>query len=160
MYKSLILLIVIAVASPAVNGAIYIKFPDIPGESKFGVPVNSWEWSAQNDSKSGCHQPLRVIKKLDKSTPIVLQQFVDSVMHPQVEIIVVDDRTGLERQRIRMADVQIGEYRTQYSAREDLPTEEVAFYFSKLSFKYSSSFDGRVGEVSEVSLPIQKQCKG
>lgn len=142
---------VIAVAVmlvPVVSGAAYIKFDGVDGEAtdadhKDEIDVLAWSWGVQRTRGDVVLGDVVVVRELDKSST----KLVEGVQSGgSVGDITLRTEVGREYLVIHMEEAIVSSYQIKTSS-DDRPTEEVSFYYNKISWTYQSTgADGRVSD--------------
>jgi type VI secretion system secreted protein Hcp len=149
----------------------YIKIPDIDGESKDGghegeIDFHGISWVVElPDGAEGSGRTraraqvgdIRVRKELDKSSPYLALACARGQVFDEIELVV---RKGsgdahLDYLTITMTNVVITKYSMDSSEADQVPTEEVAFYFEKINYKYIvQNEDHSAGEEHEIEYDV------
>ncbi len=138
---------VIAVAIllvPVVSGAAYIKFDGLDGEAldaehKDEIDVLSWSWGVERTRGDVVLGDVVVVRELDKSST----KLAESVQTGgSVGDITLRAQVGTDWVAIELEEAIVSSY-SVHADSEDRPTEEVAFYYNKISYSYQTpSRDG------------------
>ena len=156
---------VLSLASLSLNGAGFIKFDGIPGEStdsghKQWIDIQSMEWGMEQEVSTDTSggggagkvnfDKLLVTKSLDKSTPLLMQACATGKPIPTMTLELV--RSGSDQREpylvITMTDVVVASVRTSTSAADGVPPlETITLNYSKVVFSYTpQNPDGTMGE--------------
>jgi type VI secretion system secreted protein Hcp len=138
-----------------VQAAAYIKFDGVDGESKDRdhegwIDVLSVDWGMNKPNEGATGQSRRrgsvvvedvvLVKELDKSSPKLQEKMLMGEVIPKLEIEMTETNSDGTQQpylKIVMEDVIISSYQTSANGdSDDRPTEEVAFYYNKISYHY------------------------
>ena len=115
------------------------------GEASFEVIALSHEIISPRDSASGLptgkrqHKPFTITKQVDKSSPSLLKACIEG--EPFNVDITTLVRTGgrfVPFVTVRLDNAFIASIGPQSDA-DDRPTEEVAFYYNRISFSYAET---------------------
>ena len=134
---------VIGYSSPAFAPAdMFIKIDGIEGESsdrahKDEIDVISWSWGEASTTRSvgeRVMQPemgagvLTVTRSVDKATPLLMNYCATG--KPLATVLVIQ---GAETYKLSEVSMRCA---SNSGATGDTPTEEVAFYYNKITFSY------------------------
>jgi type VI secretion system secreted protein Hcp len=114
------------------------------GEASFQVIALSHEIISPRDSASGLptgkrqHKPFSITKQVDKSSPLLLKACIEA--EPFSVEVTTFRRTGgrfVPVVTVRLDNAFVATIGPQ--SADDRPTEEVAFYYNKISFSYAET---------------------
>ncbi len=147
-------IVAFALVLPQVSGAAYMKIGDIKGEAvdrtdggaSISDDVASWSFTATQD-RDGRNRvsDIVVVRQMDHASPKLMQSMATGESLGSVELGTTD-RYGEAYLVIRMEDALVSSYHLSSSSAsdaDDRPTEEVAFYYNKISFEYRPTQDQR-----------------
>jgi len=143
-------LFVFGLSTPAFAPAVdmFMKIDGIAGESqakdhKGEIDVLSWSWGKTSSARvSGerLSQPsmgagtLTIVKAIDRASPKLQSMYSSKAKIPSMTILVPPDSAQGTYLKYELKNVMITSYST--GGTPDRPTEEVAFYYSKIQFQY------------------------
>lgn len=139
----------------------FLKIAGVEGEStddrhRGEIDVESFSWAETHTAGSGGGgdagkvqaQPLQIVKKVDKSSPILMISCATGQHFPSA--VLSAGKAGAAQQdylKITIEDVTISSYQISGSERtDDLPMDHVSFNFAKLEISYRpQNLDGSLG---------------
>jgi type VI secretion system secreted protein Hcp len=143
------LLVVAATVAPAAN--MYLQVAGVPGESvaaahkgeiellkfSFGVNTQIATSGGGGGAMAGkpMAQPLKVLKRVDASSVGLFMTCATGKHLPQVRLSVARAGAG-DFLIIVLSDVMVTSCATTGEAAEPVPTEEIAFHYSKITWEY------------------------
>ncbi|HEX5218563.1 MAG TPA: type VI secretion system tube protein Hcp [Verrucomicrobiae bacterium] len=173
MKRSLLLalLVPVVLASP-VHAAhdMFLKLDGIKGESKDNrhrdeIEVLSFSWGMTNTPVMGgggatgkvSFHDISVVARLSKASPQLLAACAGGTNIVSATLYVRDSATSTnDYYQIKLENMQISSLKqssvTTAASSDDRPTEEVAFYFSKITATYTEE-DGTVTTGTAVKSP-------
>lgn len=149
-----LLLIITSAFFHEVQSAGYMKYDGIDGESEDAgheqwIDILAIDYSLiqPRDHASGMasgkrqHKPLTITKPVDKATPLLMKAIGNNEIGKKVtiELVRIDPKSQREETyfRIELEDVRITSVSVSGGGSADEPpTEEVAFYYSKITWTY------------------------
>ena len=123
--------VIAATSLPAYATDIYIRFPDIKGESldedhRNWSDLISIDWSSRPAEKGRNGVPvfddIIVVKEFDAAAPLLQQAFATGIVIPRVNIEVVDELGDL-RQVYEFYSVKVTSYSINGSGLDDGPSD-------------------------------------
>ena len=151
----------------------YLKIDDIPGESQRDghedeIDFVGLSWKIERAESDGTRAtarakvgPIKVLKRIDKSSPYLALATLNGQSFPEMVITVRRDSgdAHLDYLIITMTNVRVTSYEmttsegTAQQASE--PTEEVGFVFEEIRYKYTEmEEDHSVGAEHEIEYDI------
>lgn len=163
-----------SLASLSLNGAAYIKFDGVPGESRDKdhvgeIDVQAWDWGMTytlgtvggGGAGKASFDRIRVTKRLDKATPLLMQRCASGQIIPSATLVVRNDATRTAYLKITLTDVVVTSVATGGSADEQSHTESIVIDFAKVAFEYvEQGDDGSVGEPVRFNWDIAANQEG
>lgn len=139
----------LSIAAAAAAAAGYMKLGDIKGEAAGrsqgeAIEIESWSWGTSQPSRDAAsgmasgkrqHQPLTVVKKLDKASPVLQEAYKKQSPLPSVIVYLPSQpptKVGQVESYLKyeMKEVLVSSYSTGGST--DAPTETVSFNYTKI----------------------------
>lgn len=173
MKKIIILLSLFAVTSSVALAAIYVKIPDIDGESERAgyegwIEVTGLQQHIYRDTTGrtgrartravATVEPFDIIKELDKSSPYLTLAVLQGKVFSEVEIHFTSD-IGREQGsaaflKYTLSNVAVVAY--EFSADEEArPRESFSLNFEKIKIVYiEQADDGSAGDEHEITYDI------
>ncbi|MEZ5302120.1 MAG: type VI secretion system tube protein Hcp [Verrucomicrobiales bacterium] len=158
----------------SVNGASYMKFDGIDGEAndptfENWIGIESFEVKVQRVTGDGTVfpkveiEPLKISKRIDKSSPILMQVVCDGSVYPKVEINLtrsVGDGSRQTYLKWELSNVHVSSYSISGSAGgESVPVDTISLNFEKIEFTYIPfDVDGKPGEpvIGVCEVPVDR----
>ncbi|MBR9676161.1 type VI secretion system tube protein Hcp [Candidatus Woesearchaeota archaeon] len=150
MKKIILVLISVLIFAAAAQGAAYIKFDGVDGESRDGehdkwIEILSWEQSifkpttASARSSGVADISVSMVKELDKTSPGLMLKCAKGEHFPEatLDLTMPTSIPGEEMTyfRIEMKKVLITSYDTS-GAADDRPTEHISLNFGEVEWEY------------------------
>lgn len=139
----------LSIAAAAAAAAGYMKLGDIKGEATDRargetIEIESWSWGASQPSRDAAsgmasgkrmHKPLTIVKKLDKSSPVLQKAFEQRSPLSSVVVYLPSrppTKVGQAESYLKyeMKDVLVSSYSVGGSGQT--PTETVSFNYTKI----------------------------
>lgn len=156
MFKKLLLIMIVALVSNVAFAGVdvYIKFPDIEGESvheahKDEIDVLAWSWGLSTDGRNACIEDIKLTKFTDKASPILLMNIARGIVYPTVILSMHQSDTGgghADYIKILMERAEVSAIDISHAGADDRPTETYSLNFEKITFEYTpQNADGSNG---------------
>ena len=152
--------------TPAGAAAVdyFLKIDGIDGESSDKdhkdwinlLSVSSGIVRPASGTGAATFEPIVIRKRIDKSSPKLMEAIATGQHLNEVIIEVAHPTRQGKYIKVTMNDVLVSSYQSQGTA-SDVPTEEVAFYYSKIEFEYTPE-DGQAVEFAwdvENNIPLR-----
>ncbi|MCC6859254.1 MAG: type VI secretion system tube protein Hcp [Bryobacterales bacterium] len=155
----------------------FLKIDGIDGESqdakhKNEIELLSWSWGLSQSGTSGYGggagagrvsiQDLNFVKRTDKASPKLMLACC-SGEHIKNALLTAR-KAGKEQQeyyKLKLTDVLVSSYQTGGSGAEEIPTETIAFNFSKYEIEYHEQKpDGTLGGAIKSHWDQKKNVGG
>jgi type VI secretion system secreted protein Hcp len=156
----------VALAAPAAQADYFLKLEGVEGESKESrhsgwIEIHSLAFPPAAGVRDVAHgQPTGkrqfsqfvIVKKVDKSTPLLKQSVARANIHPKVVLeLVQSDGTSY---RYTFTDVLIANVALVNPKPGDAPTESITFNYGQLVIEYKEQkSDWRKAELRDVRAP-------
>lgn len=175
--KSLVLASLLAVGLllvAPVYSAVFVKIPDIMGESmspghEGEIDIVRWTWGAlvKIDIRNNPTRPpkigksigsmeMNLTKEVDSTSADLFLACANGKHYPIVEITMVKSTTNEDIYRLILTDVRITSYNVGGSGGEDRLTEEVTLNFEEVQATYlPQKADGSNGTPQELGWDVK-----
>ena len=162
MFKASLICLSLLVTPQLADAAstAYLKIGDIKGESQRvdhedEIDIISWSWGAESNRKGSCIEDIKLVKYVDRSSPLLLLGQANQARYPTAVLSVRKDsgEAHLDYLVITMTNVQISRFDTSGAASDGIPTETVSLTFDNLEYQYTrQAEDHSAGEVVSATV--------
>lgn len=162
MLKASLICLSLLFTPQLVNAAstAYLKIGDIKGESQRvdhedEIDIISWSWGAESNRKAACIEDIKLVKYVDRSSPLLLLGQANQARYPTAVLSVRKDsgEAHLDYLVITMTNVQISRFDASGTAGDGIPTEAVSLTFDNLEYQYTVQADDHsAGEVVSATV--------
>ncbi|ACV25815.1 Hcp family type VI secretion system effector [Kangiella koreensis] len=162
MLKTSLICLSLLVIPQLANAAstAYLKIGDIKGESQRvdhedEIDIISWSWGAESNRKAACIEDIKLVKYVDRSSPLLLLGQANQARYPTAVLSVRKDsgEAHLDYLVITMTNVQISRFDASGTAGDGIPTEAVSLTFDNLEYQYTVQADDHsAGEVVSATV--------
>lgn len=162
MLKASLICLSLLFTPQLVNAAstAYLKIGDIKGESQRvdhedEIDIISWSWGAESNRKAACIEDIKLVKYVDRSSPLLLLGQANQARYPTAVLSVRKDSgdAHLDYLVITMTNVQIRRFDASGTAGDGIPTEAVSLTFDNLEYQYTVQADDHsAGEVVSATV--------